>query len=128
MSKNIFVFSALFLVAQAQANSLSPCAPTVEAPTLRINCVAGDEFYTILVRRSVSPDTAMCQGKNRREYKTADVTITNQAGVWIDQLELGSNEFSYSTSAFGNATFESDKLPDFDRCVNSLPGGISVGN
>ena len=118
----------------AAARSLDPCTPTVQAQDTRISCSARQMdgstlHYFILVDTLMSPNLSICQGDKHVEYKTAKVSVRDEADRPVANFEVGNGDFSYTLSPIGDSTFKSrnPKL-DLQNCVSPLNGGFSVSN
>jgi hypothetical protein len=127
------LFAALVLILgfqAAQATSLNPCTPTVEAQPTLIMCQSGaGESVRIEVKTLMSPATPACSGENRYEYKTASVEIYAGSKTPKAKFDIADGDFSYTLSPMGDATFESPKHSlNLNKCVTPLNGGVSFGN
>lgn len=112
----------------AHATSLHPCTPIVEAQDTIISCATNGTYYSIRVETLMS-DVSMCPIDEMVEYNTAKVTVSDVNGNVSKKIVLGHGEFSYTTNAMGDATFESKKAGlDLKECATPLFGAFSIGN
>ena len=91
----------------AQATSVHPCTPSIQAQPTYIYCRQGGNFYSITVNVLMS-NRQQCD--EPVEYKTANVSISDQKGKVLSTLEIVDGQFSYTLSATGGATFKSKLL------------------
>lgn len=129
---NKFTITALILLLtqSALATSLHPCTPTRPMKPTNIACRTEDgSTIKIVVRTLASPPIPMCIGTNYVEYQTAEVWVTDNSGHPVSKADLLQSEFSYESSASGDATFQSPKLGlDLKNCVIPKHGAVSFGN
>ena len=113
----------------ALATSLHPCTPSVAAQPIQISCKVDSGFEVIKINTLMSKLIPMSQGENYFESQTAVVTSLDGDGEEIGSKVFFSNEFSFTLSATGDATFAStDGKLKLDSCVTPLHGAVSFGN
>ncbi len=125
MKKSILtILGLLAFGALAQARSLDPCTPTVEAQPIYISCVDEHKDYGITIKTLMSP--ASCQGEPI-EVKRAVVEAKERATSDVQIYEIFEG-FSY-TLDLEFASFKSE-VPalDLQRCLTPSHGGVSFGN
>jgi hypothetical protein len=126
-------FFALILIALsfnvAQATSLHPCTPTIQAQPSIMYCADDVAFYAIRID-TVMSDPTRCSSDERVEISSATVEITDKATRAKNTLSIGNGDFSYKYDNTGTRVhFASPKNAlDLKQCVAPMNGGFSVGN
>ncbi len=121
-------FLALILASfVAQATSLSPCTPIVHAQPSRLNCVSGDDYYSIVIDTYMS--TSSCPYEQRIEVQTAKISLSNKAGTVSQELTAAPGTFRIDYKNPGSASFTSAELGlDLQDCIYPMNGSVSLGN
>lgn len=116
---------ALNFAFAANATSLHPCTPVVEATPSRLNCQRDGYFYTITINTLMSGPN--CR-EGRIEISRATIAVSNEEQE-ITRLEAQPGTFSYQLGGAREGRFDSDALNLHLRdCVSPMHGGFSVGN
>ncbi len=110
----------------AQATSLHPCTPTVQAQPTIMYCADGVKRYSIVIQTLMSKPLPMCQGANHFERHTAQIKLSIN-GVVSGTATLNHDSFKHSLAA---GTFISPKNSLYlKNCISPIHGGgFSIGN
>ncbi len=120
------LLTGLLALNLANARSMHPCSPTVEAMDSQLACRENDKTYMITIKTLMSPSIPQCQGENHYEFHTALVEVYDQKQEKvINKLEIYHNDFTYGLGSY----FKSEKNQlDLNDCVSPYHGGFSVSN
>lgn len=133
--KNMFAFLCLSFVTSfvaslslAQASSVHPCAPVIQARPTILSCSEGDRVYGIRIDTRMS-DVRLCPVKDMIEINTAQVQVTDFEGNIFEEFVLPHGDFTYSLGDMENGSFQSKSRGlNLKNCSSPMPGGFSVGN
>jgi len=129
--KHFFAFLVLFLgIQSAQATSLHPCTPRIQAQPTTMYCKDGDVYFSIRIDTLMSDvRNDMCTGKNFYEYHSAVVKVSDRNGKDPQTLKFDNADFTYTLFGPQGATFKAnDGSLNLDHCAVPQNGGFSVGN
>lgn len=122
----IQILSLFFIVVTANADSLHPCTPYIQAQPSVMTCRQDGKFYDIRIRTLMSDRSRGCTEENQSyfEYKNATVEVYSNKKL-EKKIELSDSEFSYTFNSF--KAIGSEPM-DLNNCVMPPHGGVSVGN
>jgi len=133
--KNVFALLCLSFVTSfvagfsvAQASSVHPCAPVIQALPTILSCSEGNRLYGIRIDTRMS-DVRLCPVKDVIEINTAQVRVTDFQGNVLEAFVLPHEDFTYSLGNMGNGSFQSQSRGlNLQNCSSPMHGGFSVGN
>jgi len=124
------LLATLIFTTAAQATSLHPCTPLVQAMPSELSCTEGNLRYRIQIDTLMSQSIPICQGNAYQERKTAKGRVTTAEGDLLYSFTVPHDQFSYTLRMGGSeGTFKSQVLKlDLNDCVSPMHGGFSIGN
>jgi hypothetical protein len=117
------------LTSVAEARSVHPCTPRVQAQPIYMSCLVDSGFVAIQINTLMSPQLPLCTGDNYFEYQTANIRTLDQSGNETGAKALLDGQFTFTLSPTGDAAFASvDGSIRLDSCVTPIHGAVSFGN